>query len=261
MQVTMGSLSPRQMQVTTGSLTISDRHETLTAVQAIVEGSNNLKQEVTEKDGIILELEKKITDLEEVQSKIVTGYEQRLKQKEVTIEELQGNTKEHDGKLKAAEEETKQLQLDLNHLRKTAEYDNKMLQEALSAAEANLLSKVEENERLQNHLVQLLSKLRIRSQMTKALSELDNDIEEISNQDYLVVSNSYSKIYQACDAAIDVEQIKESLNRFVVDERDEKEEFSTEGETIEVETPMKKMKELVGVLACGSSLPLSAESE
>jgi hypothetical protein len=127
-----------------------------------------------------------------------------------------------------------------------------MLQEALGAADANLLSKIEENNRLQQKLVDLRSKLRIRSQITTALSELDNEIDVLSNQHHLVVPNSYTKIYHAYDA-VDVEKIKESLNRFSRDERDD---FSTQGDTVEVETSMQK---LVRVIACGSSLPLSAE--
>ena len=242
--------------------------ETVAAVKAAVK---------TRKDRSVLELEQKILTLEEAKCKIIAGYEQRLKLKDATIEllqtkvgsieegesknkEMEAAIKEQEAKitsLEAVEEENKQLKLDLDHLQKTSEYDQKMAQEAISAAEANLSSKVEQHNLLQTKLVNLLSKLQVRSKMTQALSELDNDIAELSDQDgHIVVQESCTQIYQACDA-IDVEKIKESLSprNMIIDERDD---FPVQEAEVEKETSMT-MKKLASMMACGASLPLAAE--
>lgn len=234
------------------------------------------KKDVTQKsDQSTFELEQKINTLKGAKAKIVHGYEQQLKEKDFKIMELQAKVsrpeeleamnkeleatiKEKDAEiasLKVVEEENKQLKGDLEHLRKKAEYDQKVLQEAISATDAKLSTKLEENNRLNTKLAALLSKMEVRSKMTKALSELDNDIANL-NQDMPAVPESNKMIYQDCDAfphVLDVEMIKESLSHLQTEKRDDNPAQEAE---VEVDTPMKQ---LARVMACGATLPLSAE--
>ena len=257
-----------RQQTLRAMISFSARQDDVAAVVTKTEETADLK-----KSEQIMELEQKIVALEGAKAKLVDGFEKRLRMKDVTIvklkqklgdsdeieakrKELEAKVKEQEEKLaslQTVEEQNRQLQLDLNHLQEKTGYDNKVFQEALTAANENLSSKVEENNRLQNNLVDLLSKLQVRSKMTKALCDLDKDIAEISNRDGLKVPDSYaSQIYQACDA-IDVDQITKSLNHVHVEERDDSPEQAAE---IKVNDPMKM---LASVLACGGTMPLSAE--
>ena len=200
------------------------------------------KKDYTQKsDKSTFELEQKIHTLKGAKAKIVHGYEQQLKEKdfkimelqaqvsrpeelEAKIKELEATIKEKDEKiasLKVVEEEKdakitslkvveEQLKGDLEHLRKKAEYDQKVLQEAISAVDAKLSTKLEENDRLNTKLAALLNKLEARSKMTKALSELDTDIAKL-NQDMPAVPDSHKMMYQDCDAFPHVLELESRL--------------------------------------------------
>ncbi|KAL7499516.1 hypothetical protein ACHAWT_008123 [Skeletonema menzelii] len=248
-------------------VSISPRAEAAAAVAAVTaEEKKDHNETLAQLHRTIAELEQKIVDLEGAEAKISTGHEEQLEEKDAAIEKLQAQLlesknmdleaviKEQETRIASLEkvkEENKQLQLDLDLLRKTAEYDQKMLQEALNSAETNLIAKVEDNGRLRTKLVDLLSKLQMRSKITKALSELDNDIADLSDQGIIMVPDS-SKPYQTCHT-IDVDKIEESLKRLHTEQRDD---FSVEEAEVEVETTMTK---LAKVMACGDSLPLCAE--
>ncbi len=217
-------------------------------------------------------LEQKINTLKGAKTKIVHGYEQQLKEKDFKIMELQAQVsrpeeleaknkelevtiKEKDAEiasLKVVEKENEQLKGDLEHLRKKAEYDQKVLQEAISAADAKLSAKLEENNRLNTKLAALLTKLEVRSKMSKALSELDNDIAKL-NTDMPAVPDSHKMMYQDCDA-FDVEMIKETLSSHLHTEK--RDDHPAQEAEVDVDTPMKQ---LARVMACGATFPLSAE--
>lgn len=232
-----------------------------------------VQQVDTQKDDKnIFELEQKINTLKGAKAKIVHGYEQQLKEKDFKIMELQAQVshpevleaknkeleamiKEKDARiasLKVVEEENKQLKGDMEHLRKKAEYDQKVLQEAISAADAKLSLKLEENNRLNTKLAALLSKLEVRSKMSKALRELDNDIAKL-NKDMPAVPESHKMIYQDCDA-FDVEMIKETLSSHLHTEK--RDDNPSQEAEVDVDTPMKQ---LARIMACGATIPLSAE--
>ena len=259
----------------TSVVTISPRQEAAAAVAAAsmaaasvtaaVEVKDDHSQRLAQKEQAVAELERKleqkIIDLEGAKTKIAAGHEEQMKEKDATIEKLQAQIlelqnkdseaviKEHETRiatLEKVQEENKQLQLDRDHLRKTAEYEQKMMQEALNAAEAKLSATVEENSRLHTKLVDLLSKLQLRSKMTKALSELDDDIADLSDHGGILVVPDSSKTYQTCHA-IDVDKIEESLNHLHTEQRDD---FSVQEAEVEVDTTMNK---LANVMACGTA--------